>query len=315
MSASIGFLSSIKKLLNDYLDVTISSRASASDMTTLKNRLTESRAGYLDELAAANLPADIDSLKSDSATLLSRTTALTNLDASVSSRAAASTALSTAVWTSTKAGYIDTAISSRLGTLSYQEFTSSGTWVKPSNVSWVFVLLVGGGGGGYVNGSISAGGGGGQVVTRLVQVTGNVSVTIGAGGVGHGGSPGGNGGTSSFGSLVNAYGGSGGYKNTTNGYCVGGGNTTYGNDNYGLGSSGGAFGGFGGRGAEGQSCPGYGKGGSVVSEKAGGGGSYGNGADGGSSAAANSGGGGGGGVYASPPGNGGSGYCIVFWIQ
>lgn len=60
---------------------------------TLLDRLTSTRAGYLD-----------------------------NLDAAISTRAAASSALSTATWTSTKAGYLDAAVTSRMGsikTLSY----------------------------------------------------------------------------------------------------------------------------------------------------------------------------------------------------
>jgi hypothetical protein len=52
-------------------------------------------------------------------TLLDRLTAtraglLDNLDAAMTTRAAASTALSTATWSATKAGYLDVAISSRL---------------------------------------------------------------------------------------------------------------------------------------------------------------------------------------------------------
>jgi hypothetical protein len=41
-----------------------------------------------------------------------RATALDNLDAAITTRAAASTALSNATWTNTKAGYLDAAISS-----------------------------------------------------------------------------------------------------------------------------------------------------------------------------------------------------------
>uniref|UniRef100_A0A7C4U1X6 Uncharacterized protein n=1 Tax=Caldisericum exile TaxID=693075 RepID=A0A7C4U1X6_9BACT len=63
--------------LGAQLDVAVSSRASATDYTS-------ARAAKLD-----------------------------NLDATISSRASASTALSNTVWTDTKAGYIDVAISSR----------------------------------------------------------------------------------------------------------------------------------------------------------------------------------------------------------
>lgn len=95
-----------------------------------------------------------------------------------------------------------------------QVFTTSGTFVPSARLlqlgGWVHVFLVGGGGGGGVENYYSSqyylkGGGGGQVVSRIVQVTGNVTVTIGAGGVG-GTSPT-DGGSSSFGSLLTAAGG------------------------------------------------------------------------------------------------------------
>jgi hypothetical protein len=55
-------------------------------------------------------------------TLLARLTSgrasnLDNLDAAVSTRAAASTALSSTTWDGTKAGYLDAAITSRLGNI------------------------------------------------------------------------------------------------------------------------------------------------------------------------------------------------------
>lgn len=59
----------------------------------IESRLTATRAGYLDNLV--------------------------NLDTTVGSRAPSATALSTAVWTNTKAGYIDTTIGSRLASASY----------------------------------------------------------------------------------------------------------------------------------------------------------------------------------------------------
>jgi hypothetical protein len=59
----------------------------------IESRLTTTRAGYLDNLV--------------------------NLDTTVGSRAPSATALSTAVWTNTKAGYIDTTIGSRLASASY----------------------------------------------------------------------------------------------------------------------------------------------------------------------------------------------------
>ena len=99
------------------------------------------------------------------------------------------------------------------------EFTSTGTFVVPSNCSSVELFLVGGGGG---SGGIAAtttcqsgGGGGGAVARRTIPVTPGASytVTIGAGGAGgaSGGSGGGSNGTdTTFGSLLTAFGGGGG---------------------------------------------------------------------------------------------------------
>jgi hypothetical protein len=90
-----------------------------------------------------------------------------------------------------------------------QIFTSSGTFTPSARLlalgGWVEVICVGGGGGGYASGTIKTGGGGAQVTRRIVQVTGNVTVTIGAGGTG--GITPTQGGTTSFGSLVTAAGG------------------------------------------------------------------------------------------------------------
>jgi len=185
-----------------------------------------------------------------------------------------------------------------------QIFIANGNWTWPTGVTGVWVLLAGGGGGGQniANGS---GGGGGEVKTRWVTVAADVVVTIGAGGAV--GIPGG---TSSFGALLSALGGPIGEAGTG----VKGGGT--GEDpialagGIGIGSSGGAGGGGGGgtnyRGAH---CPGFGIGGSPGGGGGGGGGSFGNGGNGGGNAAANSGGGGG------SNGTGGSGICIVMWVQ
>lgn len=108
-----------------------------------------------------------------------------------------------------------------------QVFTSSGTWMQPLGVTSVYISMTGGGGGGSGGSQQSAsnyfgwwtgpgGGSGGDILFTNVAVTGNVTVTVGAGGAGgtysnSGGilPAGGNGGSSSFGSVT-ATGGGGG---------------------------------------------------------------------------------------------------------
>lgn len=106
-------------------------------------------------------------------------------------------------------------------------FTASGTWTKPSAGTIALITIWGGGGsGGRIVNDFAGGGGGGACVQRLFQLSdlpGSAAVTIGAGGaaIGSGTNANGNvGGTSSFGSLMNAYGGGGG---GTSGSTIGGG--------------------------------------------------------------------------------------------
>ncbi|MCK9614262.1 MAG: hypothetical protein M0R48_02015 [Candidatus Omnitrophica bacterium] len=94
-----------------------------------------------------------------------------------------------------------------------QVFTSSGTWVKPTGVNKVYVKVwgAGGGGSGGHHPAYGSGGGSGGYSEGVVNVVGDISVTIGSGGsggrIGQNGSAGSN---SSFGSDITATGGSGG---------------------------------------------------------------------------------------------------------
>ncbi len=128
-------------------------------------------------------------------------------------------------------------------------FTASGTWTKPTGYpddTKVVVELWGAGGGGARSGTgrISGGGGGGGYTVSqfaLADLPSSVSVTIGAGGTGRTGSSGAgtDGGNSTFGSLLTAYGGAGGLDvSSGNGGGGGGGELTKG-----TGANGGSIGG------------------------------------------------------------------------
>ena len=97
---------------------------------------------------------------------------------------------------------------------------STQSWTAPAGVNQIELFLVGGGGGaggaGSSNNKGGAGGGGG-VLSQTIAVTPGTSytVTIGAGGAAAGASsstPGSIGSSSTFGSLVTSFGGSGGYS-------------------------------------------------------------------------------------------------------
>jgi len=101
-------------------------------------------------------------------------------------------------------------------TIDVQTFNSSGTWTKPSgNFQYVKVQLWGGGGSGAKGANSVPGGGGGgggynEVILNYSSLS-DTAVTIGSGGASVTANADGNaGGTTSFGTLVYAYGGGGG---------------------------------------------------------------------------------------------------------
>lgn len=96
--------------------------------------------------------------------------------------------------------------------------TSTQSWTAPADVTSVDILLVGGGGGAGGNAGTatgSGGGGGGGVLQDSVPVTPSTAytITIGAGGAGGTSAPGhgGDGSSSTFGSLRTCYGGGRGW--------------------------------------------------------------------------------------------------------
>ena len=109
-----------------------------------------------------------------------------------------------------------TGISSGGGFTSSQQFTSNGTWTKPSGINLIRVYVTGGGGGaggGGSSGDFGAAGGAGGTAIEIIDVSSvsSVTVTIGAAGSGGAGDSNGTaGGTSSFGSYCSATGGGGG---------------------------------------------------------------------------------------------------------
>lgn len=108
---------------------------------------------------------------------------------------------------------------------------STQSWTCPADVTEVELFCGGGGGGGGRTGASdrTAQGGCGSAYETVITVVPSTSytITIGAGGVGNGSSsPGGNGGTTTFGAIFTAEGGDGGWTSheTTRAPKGGGGN-------------------------------------------------------------------------------------------
>jgi hypothetical protein len=105
----------------------------------------------------------------------------------------------------------------RPGFTSIAAYAASAIFTVPANVTRAKITVIGGGGAGGSDATLPGGGGGagGQAIVAidyLVPGT-QLPITVGAGGVavaGAGFGPGGNGGTSSFGTIVSATGGIGG---------------------------------------------------------------------------------------------------------
>lgn len=104
------------------------------------------------------------------------------------------------------------------GAVDRQVFNASGTWTKPASGTVALIECWGGGGSGGrrgTNGDRASGGGGGGYNYRLIALASlgaTETATVGAGGAARSGSnqSGAAGGTTSFGSWVNAYGGGAG---------------------------------------------------------------------------------------------------------
>lgn len=134
------------------------------------------------------------------------------------------------------------------GYASYTEvIDTSGTWVKPAGLTGDEIVIVelwgGGGGGGRGNSaSVGSGGGGGAYATRSFlasEIADSIPVGIGAGGAGatSNTTAGGDGGNSTFGTHLTAYGGAGGGPSGSGTAGIGGGGG--GANSKGSGSSGG----------------------------------------------------------------------------
>lgn len=168
-----------------------------------------------------------------SGTTLSRDTVLesSNSGSKVNFSAGSKTVICT--YPAEKSVYLDANNNLSVSTSDVQEFTSSGTWTKPSNAKFVMVEAIGAGGGGGsgrigLTSSVRTGGGGGgggaygYGLFPASSLPSSILVTVGAGGTGGAsrtatsvdGASGVAGGSSSFGSFLTVYGGNPGNAGT-----------------------------------------------------------------------------------------------------
>jgi hypothetical protein len=151
-----------------------------------------------------------------------------------------------------------TKINANSGYKNIQVFTSNGTFTKPSGgVSKVYVEVQGGGGGGGGN---NEGGGGGGYASKIYTITGDVTVTVGAGGAGRNNGLPLAGGDSSFDTII---GGGALAQNATNGGIASGGDININGQDGQSGSGGSSHYGYGGRDGSGGVGIGYGAGGGI----------------------------------------------------
>ncbi len=126
-----------------------------------------------------------------------RATNLDNLDAAITTRAAASTALSSTTWTGARAGYLDllnTHLDANTGIIQqkFQLLTSGTTWTRPAGIVGTTVLVSAIAAGESYTSTGPVGGQGGSYIQKYPYAAGaTVSYSIGAGGTGTTGANGG----------------------------------------------------------------------------------------------------------------------------